>query len=935
MLASVATYGTIAIATPSPGGGTDAKAGGSATSLQDAFASAAKEFKVPQSVLMAVSYQQTLWEAHNGQPSTTGNYNVMGLTQVNSSDLEQPTAAEVTNEVNQSGDPSRTKDFDAAAARSAPIGKVDTADPRLHTLDAAAKLIGTPAADLRGDRAESVRGGAALLAQYEKDAYGSLPADAGRWYAAVARYSQSPDAAGAKLFADRVFGTLRDGASTVTADGQQVSLAPAPSVKAVPLAKTPLAAQADATANPTPECPASLACDYVPAAYKQNGTGDPSKYGNYDIANRQPDASPGNGSPDIRYIVIHDTEAAYASVLNTFQNPATLAGANYVIRASDGKVTQMVENKNIVWHAGNMGVNQHSIGIEHEGYAIKKGSWYSEPEYNSSATLVKFLAAKYHIPLDREHIFGHDEVPGPLDSYVAGMHWDPGPYWDWNHYMALIGAPTGVGSAGGPLKVGQIVTIVPPFTTANQPTVTYQPPTGSLETYTQPADFVWLRTSASSTAPLLSDPYLRSSGAGTSRGPDWGDKAVAGTRYVVAGTSGDWTAIWYGGQKAWFNNPGNQWTAPVNGGTQTFLTPKGSAAVPVYGRTYPDTAAFSGTPVEIPQDTDKSLSKYSIPAGQSYAQAGPAVAGDFYYAKNINGDAPGDRTLITSKTKSFYPIRFNHRIGYVLVSDVQQQTSAAPDPGTTRYNLLARDASGGLYQYQGTGNATGPFYTKFKVGPGWQIFNAITAMTALRADGTGDLVARDASGVLWYYQGSGKPSAPFKARLKTGPGWNVYNMIIGARDLNGDGKADLIGRDASGNLWYYQGSGNPAAPFATKVKIGPGWNAYNLLVSTGDITGDGKADLIARDASGVLWLYKGTGIATGPYAPKVQIGPGWNAYNTLVGASDLNGDGKGDLVARDSAGNLWYYQGRGTATGGPFATKVKIGPGWNAYNLLF
>lgn len=940
MLASVATYGTIALATPSPGDG-DAKAaaGSTATSLQDAFASAAREFKVPQSVLMAVSYQQTLWEAHGGQPSTTGNYNVMGLTQVNASDLEQPTAAEATNEVNQSGDPSRTEDFDAAAARTAPIGKVDTADPRLHTLDAAAKLIDTPAADLRGDRAESVRGGAALLAKYEKDAYGSLPADAGRWYAAVARYSQSPDAAGAKLFADRVFGTLRDGASTVTADGQQVSLAPAPSVKAVPLAKTPLAKQASTAANPAPECPASLGCDYVPAAYKQNGTGDPSKYGNYDIANRQPDASPGNGSPDIRYIVIHDTEAAYASVLNTFQNPATLAGANYVIRASDGKVTQMVEDKNIVWHAGNMGVNQHSIGIEHEGYAIKKGSWYSEPEYNSSATLVKFLAAKYHIPLDREHIFGHDEVPAPLDSYSAAMHWDPGPYWDWNHYMALIGAPTGVGSAGGPLKVGQTVAIVPPFTTANQPTLTYQQPTPAnapVETYTQPADFVYLRTSASSTAPLLSDKYLHSTGAGTTSGPDWSDKAVAGGRYVVAGTSGDWTAIWYGGQKAWFANPGNQWTAPVGAtGTQTVLTPAaGKTTIPVYGRSYPDTAAFSGTPVEVPADTDKSLSKYTIPAGQSYVQAGPAVAGDFYYAKNINGDAPGDRTLITSKTKSFYPIRYNHRLAFVLVSDVKQVTSTAPDPGTTRYNLLGRDSSGNLYQYQGTGSASGPFFTKFKVGPGWQIFNTITAMTALRADGTGDLVARDTSGVLWYYQGSGKPSSPFKARLKVGPGWGVYNTIIGARDLNGDGKADLIARDASGNLWYYQGTGTPSAPFATKVKIGPGWNAYNLMVSTGDVNGDGKADLIARDSSGALWLYKGTGIPSGPYATKVEVGPGWNAYNSIVGVSDLNGDGKPDIVARDTTGTLYFYQGTGGATG-PFAAKSKIGGGWSTYNLLF
>ena len=42
-----------------------------------------------------------------------------------------------------------------------------------------------------------------------------------------------------------------------------------------------------------------------------------------------------------------------------------------MIRASDGLVTQMVPTKDMAWHAGNKSINKHSIGIEHEGYAIK------------------------------------------------------------------------------------------------------------------------------------------------------------------------------------------------------------------------------------------------------------------------------------------------------------------------------------------------------------------------------------------------------------------------------------------------------------------------------------------------------------------------------------------------------------------------------------
>ena len=114
VLATVATYGTIALASPSNGGGTTAQ--NSSHALQDAFASAAQEFKVPQNVLMAVSYRQTRWESHDGKPSFTGNYNVMGLTQVNTADLDPAAAGSSDTETDQSGDPAKSKGFDPQKA---------------------------------------------------------------------------------------------------------------------------------------------------------------------------------------------------------------------------------------------------------------------------------------------------------------------------------------------------------------------------------------------------------------------------------------------------------------------------------------------------------------------------------------------------------------------------------------------------------------------------------------------------------------------------------------------------------------------------------------------------------------------------------------------------------------------------------------------------
>ena len=113
----------------------------------------------------------------------------------------------------------------------------------------------------------------------------------------------------------------------------------------------------------------------------------------------------------------------------------------YTMRSSDGHVWQHVNANDVAWHAGNWYVNMHSIGIEHEGFAAQGATWFTESLYRNSAKLVSYLAAKNDIPLDRAHIIGHDQVPGTIPSTVAGMHWDPGPYWDWEHYFDLLGAP--------------------------------------------------------------------------------------------------------------------------------------------------------------------------------------------------------------------------------------------------------------------------------------------------------------------------------------------------------------------------------------------------------------------------------------------------------------------------------------------------------------
>ncbi|MET9539547.1 VCBS repeat-containing protein [Streptomyces sp. NPDC006553] len=166
-----------------------------------------------------------------------------------------------------------------------------------------------------------------------------------------------------------------------------------------------------------------------------------------------------------------------------------------------------------------------------------------------------------------------------------------------------------------------------------------------------------------------------------------------------------------------------------------------------------------------------------------------------------------------------------------------------------------------------------------------------------------------------------------------GGGWNAYNKVFSAGNTGGGAADDILARDSYGVLWHYLGYGN--ASLTRRYRVSGGWNAYNQITGKGDVTGDGRADIVARDGSGVLWLYKGTGNYLAPFTGKTRIAGGFNAYNYLVSPGDLTGDRRADLVARDSAGALWLLKGAGT-TPNPFPTRMKIGTsGWNGFGALF
>ncbi|MCX4632339.1 VCBS repeat-containing protein [Streptomyces sp. NBC_01443] len=163
--------------------------------------------------------------------------------------------------------------------------------------------------------------------------------------------------------------------------------------------------------------------------------------------------------------------------------------------------------------------------------------------------------------------------------------------------------------------------------------------------------------------------------------------------------------------------------------------------------------------------------------------------------------------------------------------------------------------------------------------------------------------------------------------------WN-YTLMVGPGDLTGDGKGDLLSRDSAGVLWLHPGDGAVDTKLGTRIKVGTGWNAYNAVVGAGDYSGDGRPDVLARDTSGRMFLYKGTGTSTAPFAAPEQVATGWNVYDTLLVPGDIDGDSKGDVLGRLPNGDMYLYTSTGNAGTATFTARVLFGRGWNIYKNM-
>lgn len=186
--------------------------------------------------------------------------------------------------------------------------------------------------------------------------------------------------------------------------------------------------------------PAARSAEYPPAIF------DPANTANYQV---------GRGGSRPTNVTVHTTQGSYAGTISWFKNPASSVSAHYVVRSSDGQVTQMVSENNTAWHVRSN--NNYTIGIEHEGFVADGPRWYTDAMYRSSAALVRDICDSWGI--DKSTCFRGPATTGvnflPItvrikghQHYSGNTHTDPGVHWNWNKYADLI-KPTAIIIANG------------------------------------------------------------------------------------------------------------------------------------------------------------------------------------------------------------------------------------------------------------------------------------------------------------------------------------------------------------------------------------------------------------------------------------------------------------------------------------------------------
>jgi beta-glucanase (GH16 family) len=196
---------------------------------------------------------------------------------------------------------------------------------------------------------------------------------------------------------------------------------------------------------------------------------------------------------------------------------------------------------------------------------------------------------------------------------------------------------------------------------------------------------------------------------------------------------------------------------------------------------------------------------------------------------------------------------------------------------------------------------------------GW----SVAGTADFNGDGNSDVLWRNVNGNLidWSIDGGQITSAQTVTSQGNAVAPNVSWSVAGTGDFDGDGSSDILWRNANGTLidWTMNGSAITSSQDVTLNGTPAVPNASWSVAGIGDFGGDGRSDILWRNTDGALmdWTMDGSQIASTQEVTLQGNAALPEASWSVAGIGDFNGDGRSDILWRDSNGTLmeWAMNG--------------------------
>ncbi len=374
------------------------------------FQEASAEFDVPLELLQAIAFSESRWQ-----------HKVAGPEADSAEVLHEQTLLRMKPKNAQADDHNQPASFGVMGLRDdAYFG---------HSLQQAATLLGRTAEELKANAQLNIRGAAALLSQLAGGRTRNNAVE--EWEPAVAQYSGIPQPSVAEMHTFDIFNAIRSGRAD---EGYRISQKEVDMVQMYGEQRAKVLAAPRLTIDVPSNVPedgevSALSTDYGPAIW------DPAASCNY---------SSRSGTA-VTHVTIHTVQGSYAGAISWFKNCSASVSAHYVVRSSDGQITQMVREYDKAWHVGSE--NPYTVGIEHEGYVSDPARWYTTALYNASSALTRDICASHAMDRTKTYdgYYGWNAVLAKATASVKGhvnypnqSHTDPGSGWDWPRYKSLV-----------------------------------------------------------------------------------------------------------------------------------------------------------------------------------------------------------------------------------------------------------------------------------------------------------------------------------------------------------------------------------------------------------------------------------------------------------------------------------------------------------------